>query len=156
MNTMLLGLAAFVAGHPLQPAGPPPPGRVVDIGRPADSPQLHRRWFADRLFESGAGAFSLIWSLVQPQVSRFTRACSYNRAGYAWSDPGAVPRTFSQVALELRTALQKANEAGPYVLVGQSFGGSLVRGCAARYPGDVAGMVLIDAIHEDGYVVYGG
>jgi pimeloyl-ACP methyl ester carboxylesterase len=52
--------------------------------------------------------------------------------------------------------LLKAHESGPYVLVGQSFGGSLVRGYATRYPGDVAGLVLIDAVHEDGYVTYGG
>jgi pimeloyl-ACP methyl ester carboxylesterase len=108
------------------------------------------------VFEGGAGDFSVIWSFVQASVSRFTRACSYDRAGYAWSDPGRKPRTFGQLALELATTLQKGNVRGPYVLVGQSFGGSLARGFAARYPMEVAGMVLVDAIHEDGFVFYGG
>jgi pimeloyl-ACP methyl ester carboxylesterase len=140
------------------PARPPaPPGRLVDIG---GGQRIHLyctgRGAPTVVFEGGTGDFSVIWSLVQPGVSGFTRACSYDRAGYAWSDPGTRPRTFGQMALELRTALRKAEVAAPYVLVGQSFGGSLVRGYAQRYPDDVAGVVLVDAIHEDGYVFYGG
>jgi len=136
---------------------PQPPGILVHIG---GGQRLHVNCTGSGspavVFENGAGDFSVVWSLVQPLVSQFTRACSYDRAGYAWSDPGAQPRTFGQLALELQTLLEKADLAPPYVLVGQSFGGSLVRSFAARYPAVVSGMVLIDAVHEDGYVVYGG
>jgi len=89
-------------------------------------------------------------------LSETTRACSYDRAGYAWSDPGARPRTYDQIALELHAALEKAGEHGPYVLVGQSYGGLLVRGYARRYPSEVAGLVLVDAAHEDQRVMMGG
>lgn len=135
---------------------PTPPGRLVDIG----GQRLHLACAGSGapsvIFEAGAGDFSVIWSLVQARVVPFTRACSYDRGGYAWSDPGRRPRTFAQLTLELHTLLERANVPGPYVLVGQSFGASLVRDYAQRYPADVAGMVLVDAIHEDGWVVWGG
>jgi pimeloyl-ACP methyl ester carboxylesterase len=89
-------------------------------------------------------------------VAEFARACSYDRAGYAWSDPGARPRTYDQISLELHTALERAGEHGPYVLVGQSYGGVVVRGFARRYPKDVVGMVLVDAAHEDQRITMGG
>src|SRR5262249_34215058 len=99
---------------------------------------------------------SVIWSLVQPEVAKLTRACSYDRAGYAWSDPGNRPRTFAQLTLELRTALERLHVPPPYVLVGQSYGGLAARGFFANAPQEVAGMVLVDAVHEDQKVVYGG
>jgi pimeloyl-ACP methyl ester carboxylesterase len=108
------------------------------------------------VFENGAGDFSIVWSLVQPRVAEVTRACSYDRAGYAWSDPGARPRTYDELALELHTALSRAGERGPFILVGQSYGGLVVRGYAKRYPKDVAGLVLVDAAHEDLRISMGG
>jgi len=108
------------------------------------------------VFENGAGDFSMVWSLVQRRIAGFTRACSYDRAGYAWSDPGNRPRTYDQIALELHTALDYGGERGPYVLVGQSYGGLLARGFARRYPKDVAGVVLVDAVHEDQRIEMGG
>jgi pimeloyl-ACP methyl ester carboxylesterase len=60
------------------------------------------------VFVSGAGDFSFDWSLVQPEVARFARACAYDRAGDAWSDPGPIPRTMKQEVYELHTLLHKA------------------------------------------------
>jgi pimeloyl-ACP methyl ester carboxylesterase len=108
------------------------------------------------LLEAGAGDFSLAWSLVQERVAPFARVCSCDRAGYVWSDPGNRPRTYAQLALELRTALDRSGVRPPFVLVGQSYGGLVVRGFAKRYPADVVGMVLVDAVHEDERIVYGG
>ena len=108
------------------------------------------------LLESGAGDFHVVWSFVQPKVAELTRVCSYDRGGYLSSDPGTRPRTYAQLALELRSALDRAGEKAPYVLVGQSYGGLVVRGFAKRYPRDVKGMVLVDAVHEDETIVYGG
>ena len=135
---------------------PDAPGRLVDIGGQRLHLHCTGRGSPTVVFENGAGDFSIVWSFVQPRVAEFTRACSYDRAGYAWSDPGARPRTYDQISLELHTALERAGERGPYVLVGQSYGGLVVRGFARRYARDVAGIVLVDAVHEDQRVTMGG
>ena len=135
---------------------PSPPGRLVDIGGQRIHLNCTGRGSPTVVFENGAGDFSIIWSLVQPRISVLTRACSYDRAGYAWSDPGARPRTYDQIALELHTALERAGERGPYVLVGQSYGGLVVRGFAQRYAAEVRGLVLVDAVHEDQQITMGG
>jgi pimeloyl-ACP methyl ester carboxylesterase len=137
-------------------AGPPPPGRLVDIG----GQRLHVNCTGSGspavILEAGTGDFSVIWALVQPRVAEVTRVCSYDRGGYAWSEPGRRPRTFAQLALELHTALKELRVAPPYILVGQSYGGLVVRGFARAYRSEVTGMVLVDAVHEDQQVVYGG
>jgi pimeloyl-ACP methyl ester carboxylesterase len=148
---------AFASQQPgVSPGLPAAPGRLVDIGGQRLHLNCTGRGSPTVVFENGAGDFSVVWSFVQPPVSGLTRACSYDRAGYAWSDPGNRPRTYDQIALELHTALERAGERGPFVLVGQSYGGLLVRGYARRYPGDVAGMILIDAVHEDERITMGG
>ena len=125
---ILLGLTVVAA----PPTAPKPPGTMVDIG----GQRLHVRCTGSGtpaiILENGLGDVSVIWTLVQSAVGRFTRVCSYDRGGYAWSDPGAQPRSFAQLALELQTALDKLNVRAPYVLVGQSYGGLVVRGFAAR------------------------
>jgi len=108
------------------------------------------------IFENGSGDFSFIWSLVQPEVAKFTRTVSYNRAGYAWSEPGPTPRTGKQICWELHTALTNAGIHPPYILVGQSFGGFLVRAFARYYTEEVAGMVLVEAVQEDQRIFMGG
>jgi pimeloyl-ACP methyl ester carboxylesterase len=100
------------------------------------------------IFEAGGGGWSLDWDLVQTEVARFTCACSYDRAGFGWSDPGPKPRTSRQIADELHALLVKAEITAPYILVGASFGGHPVRLFAESYPGEVAGVVLLDARHE--------
>jgi pimeloyl-ACP methyl ester carboxylesterase len=106
--------------------------------------------------ENGLGDFSFDWVLVQSKVAHFTRICTYDRGGYAWSDSGPLPRSFAQLNLELRDALAKMKERGPFVLVGHSFGGPVIRNFAVIYPQDVAGMVLVDAAFEGQRVGVGG
>lgn len=101
------------------------------------------------ILESGSGGPSIDWLMVQPEVATFTRVCSYDRAGYGWSDSGPEPRSSLQIAQELKMLLQTAGENGPYLLVGHSMGGYDVRVYAGLYPNDVVGMVLVDASHED-------
>lgn len=101
------------------------------------------------ILEIGLGGSGLIWVLVQPEVERFTRVCSYDRAGYGWSDPSTLPRTSRQIAVELKGLLSAAGENGPYLLVGHSFGGYNVRVFQALFPKTTAGMVLVDASHPD-------
>src|SRR5882724_20332 len=97
------------------------------------------------VFDSGWEDWAPSWSKVQPEIAKWTRACSYDRAGAGFSDPGPMPRTSVRIAQELRTALHRAGIAGPYILVGHSFGGDNVRTFADLYMRDVAGLVLVDA-----------
>ena len=152
----VLAAALLVAPRALPNGDPPPPGKLVDIGGQRIHLDCTGHGSPTVLLESGLGDFSPIWTFVQGPVSATTRVCSYDRGGYAWSDPGARPRSFAQLGLELRTALARAGERGPFVLVGQSYGGLVVRGFAARYRPEVVGVVLVDAVHEDEHVVYGG
>ena len=101
------------------------------------------------ILESGSGGPSIDWLMVQPEVAKFTRVCSYDRAGYGWSDSGPEPRSSLQIAHELNQLLHAAGEKGPYILVGHSMGGYDVRVYTGQYPNDVAGIVLVDASHED-------
>ena len=101
------------------------------------------------ILESGLGGPSLDWLMVQPEIAKFTRVCSYDRAGYGWSDSGPKPRSSLQIAHELNQLLQAAGEKDPYVLVGHSMGGYNIRVYAGQYPNDVVGMVLVDASHEE-------
>jgi pimeloyl-ACP methyl ester carboxylesterase len=128
---------------------PPAPGTYIWVGdhrlhlvcRGSGSPTV--------VFDSGLGGSSLDWTLVQPAVASFTRACSYDRAGYAWSDPGPLPRDSENIVRDLEQLLGNGSVAAPYVLVGHSFGGLIVQHFARQNPQRVAGMVLVDATHED-------
>lgn len=101
------------------------------------------------ILDSGGGVPAVGWIKVQPEVAKFARVCSYDRAGYGWSEPGPLPRTSLQIARELNALLAAAGEPGPYVLVGHSFGGFNIRVYTGLYPRDVVGLVLVDASHED-------
>src|SRR5262249_15076494 len=99
--------------------------------------------------EVGVGDISTDWVLVQDSVSKFSRICTYDRSGYAWREPGRLPATYPQMNLELHELLATAKEKGPFVLVGHSFGGPLVRSYTRIYPDEVAGLLLVDTVHED-------
>ena len=98
------------------------------------------------LLESGIAASCLNWTNIHAQVARITRVCSYDRASLGWSDTADTPRVTSNLIDELHRLLKAANISGPYVLVGHSYGGMLVRAYAAKYPGAVAGLVLVDPL----------
>ena len=125
----------------------PPPGTLVDVG----SRRLHCRC-AGRgtpavIFEAGLAASSLSWSNVQPEVAKFTQACSYDRAGLAWSDAGERVRSTAGFVAELRRLLERAGIPPPYILVGHSFGGIIIRAFARAHRGEVAGLVFVDTLH---------
>jgi pimeloyl-ACP methyl ester carboxylesterase len=103
------------------------------------------------ILEAGAGGFSAVWGPVQREVSRFARVYSYDRAGYGRSDPPphGEPRTSGNAVRDLHALLVAAQIAPPYVLVGHSLGGFHARLYTARYPADVAGLVLVDADVEE-------
>src|SRR5688500_2523168 len=130
----------------------PPPGRLVDVG----GWRLHLNCTGDArpgqpivILEAGLGDFSVEWSLVQPEVAKFARVCSYDRAGDGWSEIGPHPRTFRQIVYELHAALERAGERPPFLLVGHSYGGWLVRTYQTTHPPQVAGMVLVEPGAQD-------
>ena len=124
-------------------------GHLVQVGSIRMNIDCDGRGSPTVILESGSGGPSIDWLMVQPGVAKFARVCSYDRAGYGWSDAGPKPRTSLQIAHELKQLLQAAGENGPYVLVGHSMGGYDIRVYAGQYPSDVVGMVLVDASHED-------
>lgn len=101
------------------------------------------------ILNAGLGDTYLSWRKVQPQIAKFVRVCSYDRAGLGYSDSSSRPRTSKDIAEELHALLQAAHVAPPYVLVGHSLGGYEVRLFASLYRNEVAGMVLVDASHPD-------
>ena len=125
-----------------------PPGKLVDIGG--------RRMHIDCLgagtpvvvLEPGSGQFSVLVRGLQRRVATFTRVCSYDRAGYAWSDPAPNGRAFEARAEDLDKLLAAADIQGPYVIVASSYGGLLARTFAGQHPDKIAGMVLVDAAEE--------
>jgi pimeloyl-ACP methyl ester carboxylesterase len=125
----------------------PPPGEMVDVGTHSLHIDCVGRGSPTVILESGLGTMSADWANVQPEVSKTTRVCAYDRAGTGWSEPGSEPRDPRQIAHELHALLGNAGIDGPYVLVGQSFGGLYARMYASRYPNEVQGMVLVDASH---------
>lgn len=136
-------------GTKLDEAKYPPIGRMVDVG----GYKLH---MMDKgvggptvVISTGLGNSSLDWSLVYPEIAKFTRVIVADRPGYAWSDASPLSRTSESFVLELHTMLHHANVPGPYILVGHSFGGLNVRLFASKYPDEVAGVILVDASHEN-------
>ena len=127
----------------------PMQGRLVDVG----GRKMHIYCTGDGnptvILDSGLGDSSLSWKKVQPEIAKFTRVCSYDRAGLGFSDPSAQPRTSKVIAEELHGLLQAASVPPPYVIVGHSMGGYNVRVYASMYRSDIVGMVLVDASHPD-------
>lgn len=127
----------------------PPEGKSVDVGGYMLNINCTGHGSPTVILESGLAVPAISWRSVQPEIAKFTRVCSYDRAGYDWSDPGPMPRTTAQSVKELHRLLHNAGEEPPYVLVGHSFGGTSVRIYNGIYPGEVIGMVLADTGHED-------
>lgn len=127
----------------------PPPGQRVDVGGYSLHLYCTGEGNTTVVVDTGNGDFSIGWLGIQRAISKYTRICTYDRAGYGWSDSSPNPRTATQMANELHQLLINAKIDPPYILVGQSLGGFTVRMFASQYPNEVLGMVLVDAGHEE-------
>jgi pimeloyl-ACP methyl ester carboxylesterase len=151
-----LGLlfAATAMASPAAPAKMPDsyakPGRQVAIGQ---GRHLNLRCSGSGpvtvLLESGSHADSTSWFRVQPLLAAQARVCSYDRAGYGFSDEGPLPRGLDADVADLHALIEAAHLHTPLVLVGHSLGSNIVRRYAGAHPGDVAGMVLVDPPAQD-------
>ena len=143
-------LTAFAAAAPDDPAPPPAPGKLVDIG----GRRLHLHCTGSGspavIVENGSSGFSIDFALVQPEIAKFTKICTYDRAGHAWSEAGPARWTVEQTIDDLHLLLRKAGIKPPYVLVGASLGGIYTRAYQRRYPDEVVGLVLDDPTSDEG------
>lgn len=123
----------------------PAPGELVNVG----GYKMHIYCMGEGsptiILDHVGGGSSMDWALIQPKLAEQTRVCAYDRAGFGWSDYNPAPRTLEQQVNELHGLLEGANEKGPYIFVGHSYGARVGRVFAARYPEAVVGMVLMDA-----------
>jgi pimeloyl-ACP methyl ester carboxylesterase len=133
-----LGEAADAKAYPM-------PGQLLDVG----GHRLHLSCTGSGtptvVLEPAAGEMSSSLGWITPAVARATRVCVYDRAGRGWSEPASTAQDGSQIATDLHTLLRRGHVPGPYVLAGHSFGGLYVLTFVARYPDEVAGMVLVDS-----------
>jgi pimeloyl-ACP methyl ester carboxylesterase len=149
MTITLVLLASAAPGLAQDTDVGPSLGPLVNVG--GRRLHLHCRGSATPtvVIEAGASSFAIDFALVQPEVAKATRICSYDRAGIGWSDARSDVETPIRVVRDLRALLDAAGEKGPFVMVGASRGGLYVRLFQAEYPADVAGLVLVDPAAED-------
>lgn len=128
----------------------PPPGQLLAVDGLKQHLHCTGQGQPTVILDSGFSMPALSWALVQPELSKRVRVCSYDRVGLGYSDPdpSGAPQTSARIAERLHTLLVRAGVRGPLVLVGHSNGGYLVRSYYARFPGEVVGAVLIDSSHE--------
>ena len=127
----------------------PVPGRLVDVDGRLAHLLCQGEGEPTVILEAGLPGGSLSWESVTPDLAEFTTVCTYDRAGYGWSEEALSPRTSKRIVGELRTLLQQARIAPPYILVGHSFGGLIVQLYGSLFASETAGMVLVDSSHSD-------
>jgi pimeloyl-ACP methyl ester carboxylesterase len=121
-------------------------GQLVDVGG-------HRLFIACSgtgtptvVMEGGLGQGSDYFALITPEVASTTRVCAYDRAGHGRSEPATGAQDGTAIARDLHALLVASGNPGPYILAGHSAGGAYVRFFAAAYPGEIAGLVLLDSM----------
>jgi pimeloyl-ACP methyl ester carboxylesterase len=127
----------------------PVPGHLVDIGGYKLHIDCTGQGSPTVILDAGMGDSFMSWHKVQPEIAKFTRVCSYDRAGLGYSDSSPRPRTSRVFVDELHTLLQHANIDSPLVLVGHSMGGFDMRLYASLYRNEVVGLILVDSSHPE-------
>lgn len=122
----------------------PPPGKLVRVNGHAMHIYCTGTGSPTVILEGGVPEWSIHWQKVQPGLAKTTRVCSYDRAGYGWSEPGPAPRTAEKIVSELHTLLANAGEPAPYVLVSHSFWGPAALLYQHTFPNEIVGMVFIE------------
>ena len=147
--TILLSLSTLSNASTYNDKPFKPPGRFINIG--------FQTMYVDCLGENkptilvdvGIAESSASWYKIAKELSKNTRICLYDRAGYGWSDSGRGERTTATIVHELKLLVKRAEIPGPYIIVGHSFGGFTARYFAAKFPENVTGLVLVDSSHPE-------
>ncbi len=146
---LISGLVFQYAATKIDEGKYPAPGKMVEMG----GYRLHLNCTGTGsptvILDAGFGGGVLDWVSVQPEIAKFTRVCSYDRAGNYWSETSPNRRTSGQIVKELHTLLLNAGIQDPYVLVGHSVGGANMQLYVGQFPDEVAGMVLVDSSHAE-------
>ncbi|WP_198033033.1 alpha/beta hydrolase [Methylosinus sp. PW1] len=121
------------------------PGQLISVGKQTFHIHCSGEGSIAVILEGGAGTTTQAWAWIQPEISKRTRVCSYDRAGYGWSTPSEQPMDALNTSRKLHDLLRAANIPSPYILVGHSIGGAYARMFTANYTDEVAGLFLIDA-----------
>lgn len=121
------------------------PGRLISVGKQTFHIHCSGEGSITVILEGGAGTTTQAWAWMQPEISKGTRVCSYDRAGYGWSTPSEQPMDALNTSRQLHDLLRAADIPPPYILAGHSIGGAYARMFAANYSDEVAGLFLIDA-----------
>lgn len=148
VGLVVVGASYQQIGQALDRRAVHPPGRHVTV----DDISMHLHCTGEGeptvVLEAGAFGFAQAWAWIQPKVAERTRVCSYDRAGLGWSDD-ATSHDGVASAERLRALLRNAGEPGPYVLVGHSLGGALIRIFAAHDPDEVVALGFVEPSHPD-------
>ncbi|MCM3785379.1 alpha/beta hydrolase [Neobacillus mesonae] len=129
-----------------------PPGDFVQIGERSLHTVVTGKGDYTIILEAGMGGCSLDWSLVQPELSKHATVLSYDRSGFGWSRGTLQRPTCRQYVEDLRAILSAKKLKPPYILVGHSYGGMMMRLFASMYPEEVSGLLLVDSSHEGRYL----
>ena len=134
-----------------QSSAPAPLGKLVDLGGRRLHLYCQGSGSPTVVVENGNSGFSIDWALVQPDIAKVTRICTYDRAGNAWSEKGPANGSVAEIVDDLHLLLRTAVIRPPYVLVGASIGGIYVRAYQRRYPDQVVGLLLDDPTSDEGF-----
>jgi pimeloyl-ACP methyl ester carboxylesterase len=132
-----------------QTNGLAPFGQKVDVGGYRLHLNIEGSGKHTVIIEAGVGEWSLHWKDFQTKLASVARVVTYDRAGYGYSDASPYARTTDQIAEELHTALVSSGLKPPYVLIGHSFGGMIVRTFTNLFRGEVEGLILAESASED-------
>jgi pimeloyl-ACP methyl ester carboxylesterase len=131
----------------------PAPGRLIDAGGRKMHLYCTGNGNPTVILESSFGQFGLDWWFVQPEVTKFARVCSYDRAGLGWSEAGRYREHPEQIVADLHALLSAAGEKPPYVFASMGMGAFYTRAYQLRYPSEAAGFVFIEPTHEDAFMI---
>ena len=134
----------------------PAPGRLIDVGGRKIHLFCTGKGSPTVVLLAGGSAFAIDWALVQPQIAKKTRVCSYDRAGLGWSGSGPADETVEQTVSDLHDVLRLPPEKGPFVLVGASIGGIFIRAYQHAFPEEVAALVFTNSTGRVGMALPGG
>ena len=127
----------FFSGHTV-------PGKLYEVGGYKMHLYCTGEGSPTIVLDAGLGNDSLIWANAQPELSKITQVCSYDRSGFGWSEARPEPRDAKRLNDELHGLLSAAGVTGPIVLMGHSISGLYIRDYAARYPQNLLGLVFVD------------